>query len=96
MCCTNIIFQQKDSWSTSPKITCDGLVSKDHAYRKINKVFMEAVAHNLKRWIKIEELANELFISFSWVPSYGNGGLPPNYHFIKNVEQYLETMGIGA
>jgi hypothetical protein len=46
-------------------ITCNSLVSKDYAYRKINKVFMEAVAHNLKRWIKIEELANGLCISFS-------------------------------
>jgi hypothetical protein len=28
------------------------------------QVFMDSVAHNLKRWIKIEELAKKLGISF--------------------------------
>jgi IS5 family transposase len=61
----------KDRWTTKVRMPYEGTFSycpRRARYKGLAKVqlqvFMEAVVHNLKRWIKIEELANDLGISF--------------------------------
>lgn len=61
----------KDRWTTKVRMPYEGTFSscqRRARYKGLAKVqlqvFMEAVAHNLKRWIKIEELTNGLSISF--------------------------------